>query len=66
MFAAHHLAVTELLRERGLIDGERLDAALSEHEATGKSVAELVVNQGAVTLPALLWSVATHLQCEFA
>ena len=64
MFEAHHFAVTALLREHRLVDEEQLDAALSEHEATGRPVAEIVLNQGAITMSALLTGVADHLHCE--
>ena len=64
MFEAHHFAVTALLREHRLVDEEQLDAALSDHEATGRPVAEIVLNQGAITMSALLTGVADHLHCE--
>ena len=66
MFAAHPVAVTELLRSRGLVDEDRLEAALAEHDATGKPVAELLVNQGAIALEDLLRAIADHLHCEYA
>ncbi len=65
MFAAHHHSLETLLRETSLVDGERLEAALAEHDATGRSLAEVLIAQGALTLPQLLRAVAAHLECTF-
>ncbi len=61
MFESHDHAILELCREQHLVNATDLEAADDEHKATGKSLADLVVELGFVTKPVLLQKVADHL-----
>ncbi len=66
MFAAHHHVLEALLRASEVVADEQLDAALAEHESTGRSLGEVLLAQGTVALPQLLEAIAAHLgyPCE--
>jgi len=61
MFESHDHAILELCRDQRLVNATDLEAADDEHKATGKSLADLVVELGFVTKPALLQKVADSL-----
>jgi len=66
MFESHSQAIHELLI-RGVdpIAASRLDDALMEHQATGKPLAEVVVDLGLITRSGVLAKVAEYLGWEF-
>jgi type IV pilus assembly protein PilB len=61
MFESHDHAILELCRDQHLVNATDLEAADDEHKATGKSLADLVVELGFVTKTDLLQKVADHL-----
>ncbi len=58
MFESHSQAVYELLRDRALVGAEQLAALNEEHRATGKPLADVVVDLGLLERSALLAAVA--------
>ena len=66
MFEGHDHAIHDLLAARRLVEPARLQAALAEHATTGKPLATLLVDQGAIDKPGLLRAVANHLACTCA
>ncbi|MBI5380922.1 MAG: Flp pilus assembly complex ATPase component TadA [Opitutae bacterium] len=65
MFESHSQAIYDLLRDLRLIEAAQLEELNEEHKATGKSLADVVVDLGIVEKNALLARIAEHLQCEF-
>ncbi|WP_221028922.1 GspE/PulE family protein [Actomonas aquatica] len=66
MFPAHQASVETALREQGLVDDEQVEAARAEQESTGRTLVELLIAQGAVTLMQVLEAVAGHLHLRLA
>lgn len=64
MFASHSHTIHAILRSSGEIDPDQLTAAMAEHQATGKSLAELVSDLGLMDRRRLLAHVARDLQSE--
>lgn len=65
MFEDHNATVQEVLADAGLVSREQLGELHQAHLATGKALAEVVVDAGLVDRPALLRAVAQYLQCEY-
>jgi len=61
MFEGHDQTVFELLAERRLAGQRQLDLALEEHRASGKPLADVVLDLGLVEKPALLRAVSDYL-----
>ncbi|HVU22798.1 MAG TPA: type II secretion system ATPase GspE [Opitutus sp.] len=64
MFESHSQAVYELLREQRLVGAEQLTAARDEHTATGKPLADVVVDLGLLDARTLLGKIAESLGYE--
>ncbi len=65
MFASHSPAIYEFLKEQRLIEPVQLDALNEEHKATGKSLADVVVDLGIIEKEELLLRIANHLGFDF-
>jgi type IV pilus assembly protein PilB len=65
MFQSHDHAILEICREKHLVPANSLDDLNDEHKATGKPLADLIVEMGFVTKPVLLQTVADHLGLPF-
>jgi len=65
MFESEAAILSELLRERSLIGETQLADITEEHERTGKSFAQIIVDFGLMTEEQLLQAVAEHLSLEF-
>jgi type IV pilus assembly protein PilB len=65
MFESHSQAILELCREHQLVAPATLNDLNEEHKATGKPVADLLIEMGLVDKETLLRKVAEHLGCEF-
>ncbi|HEY0945574.1 MAG TPA: type II secretion system ATPase GspE [Opitutaceae bacterium] len=66
MFESHHTAVLEFLRDQDLVPEAQLKDLNEEHKATGKPLADLVVELGYVERHTLLERLAGHLGWESA
>jgi type IV pilus assembly protein PilB len=65
MFPSHSAAIYEFLREHKLVDPAQLDALNEEHKATGKPLADVVVDLGILEKSDLLQRIADHLGYDF-
>ena len=65
MFESHSQAILELCRDQQLVAPSTLNDLNEEHKATGKSLADLLVEMGIVEKPVLLKKIATQLGCEY-
>jgi type IV pilus assembly protein PilB len=65
MFATHSSAIYDFLREQKLVDLAQLDALNEEHKATGKPLADVVIDLGIVEKDQLLRRIADHLGYDF-
>lgn len=65
MFESHSQAIIELCRDQHLVPASNLDDLNEEHKATGKPVADLLIEMGFITKDALLRKVAEQLGMEF-
>ena len=65
MFPSHSPAIYEFLKEQRLIDPSQLDELNEEHKATGKPLADVVVDLGIIEKSALLHRIAEHLGYDF-
>jgi type IV pilus assembly protein PilB len=65
MFAAHSPAIYEFLKEQRLVETAQLDELNEEHKATGKPLADVVVDLGLVEKYELLRRIAEHLGYDF-
>jgi type IV pilus assembly protein PilB len=65
MFASHSPAIYEFLKEHRLVDPAQLDALNEEHKATGKPLADVVVDLGIVDKADLLRRIADHLGYDY-
>ena len=65
MFPTHSPAIYEFLREHRLVDQAQLDELNEEHKATGKPLADVVVDLGLIEKPALLIKIAEHLGYDY-
>lgn len=65
MFESHSQAIYEFLRERRLVEPAQLDELNEEHKATGKPLADVVLDLGLLDRDALLRQLADHLGCAY-
>jgi len=65
MFPSHSPAIYEFLKEQRLVEISQLDALNEEHKATGKPLADVVVDLGIVEKEELLQRIAHHLGYDF-
>jgi type IV pilus assembly protein PilB len=65
MFASHSPAIYEFLKDQRLVESAQLDALNEEHKATGKPLADVVVDLGIVEKADLLQRIADHLGYDF-
>jgi len=65
MFESEAAILAELLRERSLIGDSQLSEIAEEHERTGKSFSQIIVDFGLLTETELLHAVADHLSLAF-
>ncbi len=65
MFPSHSPAIYEFLKEQRLVDDQQLDALNEEHKATGKPLADVVVDLGLVEKEELLQRIALHLGYDY-
>jgi type IV pilus assembly protein PilB len=65
MFASHSPAIYDFLKEQRLVPAAQLDELNEEHKATGKPLADVVVDLGLVEREALLRRIAEHLGYEY-
>jgi type IV pilus assembly protein PilB len=65
MFASHSAAIYEFLRDQRLVAVEQLDELNEEHKATGKPLADVVVDLGLVDKEELLRRIAVHLGYDY-
>src|SRR4051812_33204468 len=65
MFASHSPAIYEFLKDQRLVEPTQLDELNEEHKATGKPLADVVVDLGIVEKQDLLRRIADHLGYDF-
>src|SRR4051812_23956486 len=65
MFPSHSPAIYEFLKEQKLVASEQLNELNEEHKATGKPLADVVVDLGVVDKHELLRRIAEHLGYDF-
>ena len=65
MFATHSPAIYEFLREQRLVSVAQLDELNEEHKATGKPLADVVVDLGIIEKSELLRRIADHLGYDY-
>ncbi|PAW69011.1 MAG: type II secretion system protein GspE [Opitutia bacterium Tous-C1TDCM] len=65
MFASHSSAIYEFLKEHRIVAIAQLDELNEEHKATGKSLADLVVDLGIIEKEDLLRRIADHLGYDY-
>ena len=65
MFQSHSPAIYEFLREQRLVGPAQLDELNEEHKATGKPLADVVVDLGIIEKSELLRRIAEHLGYDY-
>ncbi|HVM63061.1 MAG TPA: ATPase, T2SS/T4P/T4SS family [Verrucomicrobiae bacterium] len=65
MFEGEKAVLAELVRERNLLTPEQFREIEEEHERTGKSLSQVMVDFGLITEEQLLRAVAEHLNLEY-
>ena len=65
MFPSHSPAIYEFLKEHRLVETGQLDELNEEHKATGKPLADVVVDLGIIEKADLLRRIADHLGYDF-
>jgi len=65
MFEGEGSILSELVRERDLLSPEQFHEIEEEHERTGKSLSQIMVDFGLVNEEQLLRAVAEHLSLEY-
>ena len=65
MFESHSQAILELCRDQHLVALPTLNDINEEHKATGKPIADLLVEMGLLEKETLLRKIAEHLGCEY-
>ncbi|MBI4624963.1 MAG: type II secretion system ATPase GspE [Verrucomicrobia bacterium] len=65
MFASHSPAIYEFLKEQRLVSPEQLDELNEEHKATGKPLADVMVDLGLIEKSELLRRIADYLGYDF-
>lgn len=66
MFPGHDRLLFELLTERGAVARDSLEFALAEHRASGRPLADVLLERRLIGRSALLRAVADHLGVDFA
>lgn len=66
MFEGHDQSVFDLLREHRLVEHSQLELAFEEHRASGKPLANVLLELNLLDKPALLGAVAQHLGADYA
>ena len=66
VFEGHHHTIFDLLASRGLIEPGTLQAALTEHQKTGRPFTEVLIGLGVIDQRGLLCAMAEHLGCDYA
>ncbi len=65
MFEGESAVLSELVRERSLLTPEQFREIEEEHERTGKSLSQVMIDFGLITEEQLLRAVAEHLNLEY-
>lgn len=65
MFEGHDRAIRNILAARGEVDLGLLEAAWTEHVATGRALAEILLAEGTLTMSRLFRAVADHVGAEY-
>ena len=65
MFPSHSPAIYEFLKEHRLVEQAQLDELNEEHKATGKPLADVVVDLGIIEKSSLLHRIAEHLGYDY-
>ncbi|MGA2603849.1 MAG: type II secretion system ATPase GspE [Verrucomicrobiia bacterium] len=65
MFEGERAVLSELVRERNLLTPEQFREIEEEHERTGKSLSQVMVDFGLITEEQLLRAVAEHLNIDY-
>ena len=65
MYESEAAILTELLRERSLVNDAQLAELSEEHERTGKPFSQILVDFGLMTEEQLLRAVADHLALDY-
>ena len=65
MFSSHSPAIYEFLRDQRIVGQSQLDELNEEHKATGKPLADVVVDLGLVEKSSLLRQIAAHLGYDY-
>ena len=65
MFPSHSPAIYEFLKEHRLVEPAQLDELNEEHKATGKPLADVVVDLGIIEKSVLLHRIAEHLGYDY-
>eukprot|EP01012_Entosiphon_sulcatum_P046451 TRINITY_DN6240_c0_g4_i2.p3 TRINITY_DN6240_c0_g4~~TRINITY_DN6240_c0_g4_i2.p3 ORF type:complete len:564 (-),score=124.49 TRINITY_DN6240_c0_g4_i2:2240-3931(-) len=65
MFPGHSPAIFEFLKEHKLVEAAQLDELNEEHKATGKPLADVVLDLGIIERSILLHRIAEHLGYEY-
>ena len=65
MFPSHSPAIFEFLKDHRLVDPAQLDELNEEHKATGKPLADVVVDLGIIEKSVLLHRIAEHLGYDY-
>ena len=65
MFEGESAILSELVRERNLLTPEQFREIEEEHERTGKSLSQVMIDFGLITEEQLLRAVAEHLNLEY-
>ncbi len=66
VFEGHHHTIFDLLASRGLIEPGALQAALVEHQKTGRAFTDVLIGLGVIDQRGLLCAAAEHLGCDYA
>ncbi|MEY4168973.1 MAG: hypothetical protein RLZ94_46 [Actinomycetota bacterium] len=65
MFLSHSQAIYDFLKEHRLVEPAQLDELNEEHKATGKPLADVVVDLGLIEKDVLLRRIAEHLGYDY-
>ncbi len=65
MFSSHSAALYEFLRDQRIVAPTQLDELNEEHKATGKPLADVVIDLGIIEKSALLRQIAGHLGYDY-
>ncbi|MCX6951494.1 MAG: type II secretion system ATPase GspE [Verrucomicrobia bacterium] len=65
MFPSHSPAIYEFLKEHKLVEPAQLDELNEEHKATGKPLADVVIDLGIIERSSLLHRIAEHLGYDY-